>query len=210
VPAVGDVLLSLQGTVHVERSAPAIPSKLFVGSLNDVTTSTSLRKHFEVHAPITEAVVITDRGTRSGSADPDAHASVFHPADTELSEIIREVLAAVERIEPQHVVFDGLFELRLLSGDPLRYRRQLLLLKDFFANKSMTVPLLDDRSESAAKGSTTPGSDAERRMSMRREASTARADVRSRALLARAARSEGRSADWRRRGAGSPLGRVGG
>jgi hypothetical protein len=63
VPAVEDVLLSLQSTVHVQRSAPAIPTKLFVGSLNNLTTSTSLRKHFELHAPITEAVVIADRGT---------------------------------------------------------------------------------------------------------------------------------------------------
>ena len=46
----------------------------------------------------------------------------------------------------QHVVFDGLSELRLLSGDPLRYRRQLLALKQFFAQRQTTVLLLDDRS----------------------------------------------------------------
>ena len=63
VRTVDDVMLSLQGNVHVQRSAPAIPSKLFVGSLNDATTSSSLRKHFEPHAPIAEAVVITDRST---------------------------------------------------------------------------------------------------------------------------------------------------
>jgi circadian clock protein KaiC len=44
------------------------------------------------------------------------------------------------------VVFDGLSELRLLSGDPLRYRRQLLSLKDFLAARQATVLLLDDRS----------------------------------------------------------------
>jgi circadian clock protein KaiC len=72
--------------------------------------------------------------------------SVFHPADTELSEIMKVVRAEVERVRPQCVVFDGLSELRLLSGDPLRYRRQLLSLKDFFAAKRATVLLLDDRS----------------------------------------------------------------
>ena len=56
------------------------------------------------------------------------------------------VLADVERVRPTYVVFDGLSELRLLSGEPLRYRRQLLLLKDFFAKRQTTVLLLDDRS----------------------------------------------------------------
>ncbi|MET0385879.1 MAG: ATPase domain-containing protein [Polyangiales bacterium] len=87
---------------------------------------------------------------RASSVEADSQVSVFHPADTELSEIIKAVLAAVERQQPQNVVFDGLSELRLLSGDPLRYRRQLLSLKDFFANKSTTVLLLDDRSAAFA------------------------------------------------------------
>ncbi len=55
--------MSLQGDVRVERSAPAIPAKLFVGSLNDATTSASLRNHFEPHGPVAEAVVITDRNS---------------------------------------------------------------------------------------------------------------------------------------------------
>ena len=72
--------------------------------------------------------------------------SVFDPADTELSEIMKMVQAAADRVKPQHVVFDGLSELRLLSGEPLRYRRQLLVLKEFFAIRQATVVLLDDRS----------------------------------------------------------------
>lgn len=63
VPAIEDVMQSLQGTNQVVRSAPAIPAKLFVGSLNDRTTSASLRNHFEPHGAIAEAVVITDRNT---------------------------------------------------------------------------------------------------------------------------------------------------
>jgi circadian clock protein KaiC len=68
--------------------------------------------------------------TRSASLAPRSEASVFHPADTELTEITNAVVAEVERVRPQHVVLDGLSELRLLSGDPLRYRRQLLSMKD--------------------------------------------------------------------------------
>jgi circadian clock protein KaiC len=73
---------------------------------------------------------------------------VFHPADTELSEIMRMVQAEATRISPTSVVFDGLSELRLLSGEPLRYRRQLLAMKDYFAKQRATVLLLDDRSAS--------------------------------------------------------------
>ena len=72
--------------------------------------------------------------------------SVFHPADAELGETTRAILAEVARVRPQNVVFDGLAEMRLLAGDALRYRRQLLALKEFFADKGATVLLLDDRS----------------------------------------------------------------
>jgi circadian clock protein KaiC len=77
-------------------------------------------------------------------------ASVFHPADTELTDLMKLVRSETERVNPSCVVFDGLSELRLLSGEPLRYRRQLLSLKDFFAVRGVTVLLLDDRSAAFA------------------------------------------------------------
>src|SRR5690606_17173417 len=52
----------------------------------------------------------------------------------------------VDRIDPSRIVFDSLSELRLLARDPLRYRRQILGLKDFFARRPSTVLLLDDHS----------------------------------------------------------------
>jgi circadian clock protein KaiC len=60
--------------------------------------------------------------------------------------MMKVIATDVERVRPQCVVFDGLSELRLLSGDRLRYRRQLLALKEFFAAKHATVLVLDDRS----------------------------------------------------------------
>jgi hypothetical protein len=63
VRSIEDVMLSLQGTNRVERSAAPIPAKLFVGSLSDATTSASLRRHFEPHGDVAEAAVITDRNT---------------------------------------------------------------------------------------------------------------------------------------------------
>lgn len=63
VRSIEEVMQSLEGGPRVQRSAPAIPTKLFVGSLSDATTSAGLRKHFEPYGAIAEAVVITDRNT---------------------------------------------------------------------------------------------------------------------------------------------------
>jgi circadian clock protein KaiC len=62
----------------------------------------------------------------------------------ELSETTKSILADVERINPRRIVFDSLSELRLLAGSALRYRRQILALKQFFAKRFCTVLLLDD------------------------------------------------------------------
>jgi circadian clock protein KaiC len=69
---------------------------------------------------------------------------MFHPSEVELSETTKTILADVERIKPTRIVFDSLSELRLLAGNPLRYRRQILALKQFFKGRSCTVLLLDD------------------------------------------------------------------
>jgi len=100
------------------------------------------------HGWTLEGIELCDLTRSAANIEADSHASVFHPADTELSDIVKTVIAAVERVKPDHVVFDGLSELRLLSGDPLRYRRQLLSLKEFFAARKASVLLLDDRTAS--------------------------------------------------------------
>ena len=75
---------------------------------------------------------------------PDDQYTVFHPSEVELGETTRAILEEVERIDPTRIVFDSLSELRLLSGNPLRYRRQILALKQFFAGRNCTVLMLDD------------------------------------------------------------------
>ena len=76
----------------------------------------------------------------------DAQYTLFHPAEVELSETMAEILSEVERTQPKRVVFDSLSEMRLLARDALRYRRQVLALKQFFAGRDCTVMLLDDGS----------------------------------------------------------------
>ncbi|WP_295977031.1 ATPase domain-containing protein [uncultured Variovorax sp.] len=75
---------------------------------------------------------------------PDEQYTMFHPSEVELSETTLRLLADVEAIKPSRIVFDSLSELRLLSGSSLRYRRQILALKQFFAGRQCTVLLLDD------------------------------------------------------------------
>jgi circadian clock protein KaiC len=76
---------------------------------------------------------------------PDAQSRLFHPSEVELSDTTRAILAEVERRKPSRVVFDSLSEMRLLAQHPLRYRRQVLALKQFFIGRACTVLLLDDR-----------------------------------------------------------------
>jgi len=81
----------------------------------------------------------------------DEQNTLFHPSEVELAETTRAILNACGRIKPDRAVFDSLSEIRLLAQTSLRYRREVLALKQYFAGRSCTVLLLDDR--------TSPGTD---------------------------------------------------
>ena len=76
---------------------------------------------------------------------PDAQYTAFHPSEVELGDTMNVVFQTLERVRPQRAVFDSLSEMRLLARDPLRYRRQILALKQSFIGRRCTVLLLDDR-----------------------------------------------------------------
>jgi circadian clock protein KaiC len=78
------------------------------------------------------------------SLDPDSHYTMFHPSEVELGDTTKRILDQVENLRPKRMVFDSLAELRLLAGSPLRYRRQVLALKQYFVGQHCTVLLLDD------------------------------------------------------------------
>lgn len=71
--------------------------------------------------------------------------TLFHPAEIELGETIKTLLDRIDQVKPARVVLDSLSEIRLLSQGPLRYRREVLALKQYFAGRGCTVLLLDDR-----------------------------------------------------------------
>src|SRR5215213_4965993 len=79
------------------------------------------------------------------SLNPESQYTIFHPSEIELGETTSAVLEEVERIKPRRVVFDSLSEMRLLAHEALRFRRQILALKQYFAGQQSTVLLLDDK-----------------------------------------------------------------
>ena len=71
--------------------------------------------------------------------------TVFQPAEVELADVLETILAKVREVSPSRVVIDSMSELRMLARDSLRYRRQVLALKQFFEGKDCTTLLLDER-----------------------------------------------------------------
>ena len=83
--------------------------------------------------------------SKDSALDAAESYTIFHPAEVELQQTIDEVFAAVNKHNPTRVAFDSLSELRLLAREPLRFRRQILAIKQFFNQRECTVVLLDDK-----------------------------------------------------------------
>jgi circadian clock protein KaiC len=76
--------------------------------------------------------------------DPEQHQSLLYSSDLELGETVERIFKAIEDYKPQRIVIDSLSEIRLLAQSSLRYRRQILALKHYFARNKSTVITLDD------------------------------------------------------------------
>ncbi len=107
-------------------------------------TAEELRAAAATHGWSLDAIEIYELVSELG-LDADSEQSILHPSEVELGETVREVIGRVDDLKPARVVFDSLSELRLLAQNPLRYRRQILALKQFFAKRHCTVLMLDDR-----------------------------------------------------------------
>lgn len=138
VPGSGKTTLALQFLLDgVRRGEPV----LYV-TLSE--TEEEVREVAASHGWSLEGITIRELVPSEDSLKPDDQYTMFHPSEIELSETTKTILADVERIKPVRAVFDSLSELRLLAGNSLRYRRQILALKQFFSGRSCTVLLLDD------------------------------------------------------------------
>jgi circadian clock protein KaiC len=77
--------------------------------------------------------------------NPDQQYTIFHPSEIELGGTTQRILAAVDKYRPRRLVLDSLSELQLLAESPLRYRRQVLALKQYLSSRHCTTLFLDDR-----------------------------------------------------------------
>lgn len=138
-PGTGKTTLAMQFLLEGRRQGE---SCLYV-TLSE--TATELSAVADSHGWSLEGIELFQLAPSEGLG-PDDQYTLYHPAEIELGETIKSVLDIVKRTNPTRVVFDSLSEMRLLARDPLRYRRQILALKEFFSGRRCTVLLLDDHS----------------------------------------------------------------
>lgn len=125
----------LEGVKHGERGVYVTLSE----------TKDELEAVAESHGWSLDGITVTELAPTEDSLAAESENTMFHPSELELGATTKVVLQDVERVKPQRVVFDSLSEMRLLAQNSLRYRRQILALKQFFVGRKCTVLLLDDR-----------------------------------------------------------------
>jgi circadian clock protein KaiC len=103
-----------------------------------------IRAVAESHGWTLDGVHLQELSTLGDRLKNEERYTVFQPADVELSETVQRVIENVRRLKPQRVVIDSLSEIRLVARDPLRYRRQILALKQILSECDCTVFFLED------------------------------------------------------------------
>lgn len=91
-----------------------------------------------------DGINIYDLAIPEETVSPESQYTIYHSSEVELGETTKAIFDQVELLKPTRVILDSLSEMRLQARDPLRYRRQILALKQYFAGKQSTVFLLDD------------------------------------------------------------------
>lgn len=91
-----------------------------------------------------DGIEIVELISQEKDLDGESQVTMYSPSEVELNETTERILQAVESFNPSRVAFDSLSEVRLLAQNSLRYRRQILALKQFFIGRNCTVVLLDD------------------------------------------------------------------
>lgn len=107
-------------------------------------TDEELRASAASHGWDLAGVEIFELAPPESLLDENQQQSLLYSSDLELGETTRRIFAAFERARPERVVLDSLSEIRLLAQSSLRYRRQILALKHYFARQRATVLMLDD------------------------------------------------------------------
>ena len=94
------------------------------------------------HGFATEDLEIFELMPGDDELKPEGQYTVFHPAEVELTDRMQTIFDEVERVKPDRLVIDALSELRMLARDSLRYRRQILSMKNYLAGIHLHGPLV--------------------------------------------------------------------
>jgi circadian clock protein KaiC len=139
-PGTGKTTLALQ---YLLSGAEAGEKVLYI-TLSE--TRDELQEVADSHGWALDGIDVVELSAIGAQLEASAQNTLFHSSEVELTQTTKMLLDEVERVQPSRVVFDSISELRLLSQSPLRYRRQILALKQYFAGRQCTTLLLDDGS----------------------------------------------------------------
>lgn len=137
-PGAGKTTLALQFLIEGRRLGESV---LYI-TLSE--TGRELEAGAASHGLSMEGVDVFELLPPESILDDAQRQTLLHTSELELGETVQSVFEAVGRYKPQRLVVDSLSEVRLLAQSSLRYRRQVLALKHFFAQQGITVLLLDD------------------------------------------------------------------
>ena len=108
-------------------------------------TRVELKAVAESHGWSMDGIHVEDIVPNESILHPDHQFTIFHASEIEMGMTTQRILETIEKYKPTRVVLDSLSELQLLAESPLRYRRQVLALKQYLAGKGCTTLFLDDR-----------------------------------------------------------------
>ena len=138
VPGSGKTTLAMQFLIAGAKRGESV---LYI-TLSE--TSEELHSVARSHGWDLNGVTIRELLPNEDALETEQQYTMYHPSEVELASTTKVILDDVEKLKPTRIVFDSLSELRLVAGNPLRYRRQLLALKQYFSGRQCTVILLDD------------------------------------------------------------------
>lgn len=137
-PGVGKSTLALQFLLEGVRRGETV---LYI-TLSE--TRDEIESVADSHGWDLEKIVLFEMSSKNAHLQNEADTTFFHPSEVELNRTTKVLLDEIERCDPARVVFDSLSEMRMLADTPLRYRRQILQLKQALAGRKCTVLFLDD------------------------------------------------------------------
>jgi circadian clock protein KaiC len=138
-PGSGKTTLALQFLLEGIRRG----ERVFYITLSE--TKAELEKVTRSHDWSLEHIPLLELSAIDSLLRPEARTTVFHASELELNAVTRLLLSETRKHTPARVVFDSLSEFRLMAETPLRYRRQLLSLKQELTEQGSTALLLDDK-----------------------------------------------------------------